>query len=97
KYLAEHVFRADASDDAIHSSGGAPEVLGDQLPFRRIGPQRRSQGVAGVLKRATMPFERDEGWLTRGQALFGQIRQGVKQLIDAGARFGRNSEFRRRG
>ena len=60
------------------------------------GPSVARQGVAGVLKRVPMPLQREQGRLARGHALFGQIGEGVKQPIDARARFRRNGEFGRR-
>ena len=96
KYLAEHVFGPDAPYDAIHRRGGAPKVLGDQLPFHCVRPKGCGQGVPGVLKCASMPFKGDEGGFARRHALFGQISQGVKQPIDASAGFRRNGELGRR-
>jgi len=87
KDFAEHVFGPDPPDDAIHRRRGAAKIFGDQLPFRHIGPERRCQGLAGVRECSPMPFDNEQGGLARRHALFGQIRQGVKQPIDAGARF----------
>ena len=92
KYVAEHVFDVDAAPDPLQSPRREAQVFGDELQLLGGRVERSLQRPKRIGESRSVPLQRDQRRRRPGHPLFGEIGDGVKQLLDAGAGESGNSD-----